>query len=472
MPKKNEEITVKISQFSSGGNGLAIIENGEVEVPFVMPGDTALVKLMRKRGGVWRALLQEVTEQAPDRIQPKCIHFSRCGGCRWQHIPYSKQLEMKELSLHELFQKFLNEFVVVHPIIPCEPEWNYRNKMEMTFSANVVQEGFLGLVLDTGRGRAFNLTECHLCSSWCVDAVKAVRTWWEETKLEAYYPPKNKGCLRSLTLREGVRTGDRMVILNVSGIPEYAPHKHHLESFVAALRAVIEPQEGKLSIFLRVQQSGKGIATNFFEMRLFGPEHIRERIYLQRKDGEEPIALTFKISPQAFFQPNTRQAEKLYSRALQMAQIPQDAVVYDLYCGTGTLGICAARWAKKVVSIELAPEAVLDARENAKENGIDNITIVQGDVGRELNRLRQEPDFVPPDVVLLDPPRVGLDPQAMECMLQLRPKKIVYISCNPKTQVVNIEQFVQNGYRLIAMQAVDQFPHTLHIENIVIMESL
>jgi 23S rRNA (uracil1939-C5)-methyltransferase len=122
-----------------------------------------------------------------------------------------------------------------------------------------------------------------------------------------------------------------------------------------------------------------------------------------------------------------------------------------------------------VISIELSPEAVLDAVENAKENGIENITFVQGDVGRELNRLRLEPDFVAPDVVLLDPPRVGLDPQAMDCLLQLMPKKIVYISCNPKTQVVNIEQFVQNGYRLVAMQAVDQFPHTLHIENIAIL---
>jgi 23S rRNA (uracil1939-C5)-methyltransferase len=314
------------------------------------------------------------------------------------------------------------------------------------------------LILDSSRGKVFNLTECHLVNSWFAEGVQAVRKWWKENELEAYHPYRNTGSLRTLTMREGQRTGDRMVFLTVSGNPEYALRKHHIESFVAYLRDAIEPLDSELSIFLRIQQTAKGMTTNFYEMHLHGPDHIRETLHVSGKP------LTFKISPVAFFQPNTRQAEQLYSTALHLSGIPDNGIVFDLYCGTGTLGICAAQKAKQVIGIELSPEACLDAVANAKANGIDNIDIRCGSVSEVLQTIKLHPDLV-----MVDPPRAGLDSKAIRLLIDLKPKMILYVSCNPVTQAENVAAFLEAGYQLKVIQPVDQFPHTTHVENIVIL---
>ncbi|MFQ5730028.1 MAG: class I SAM-dependent RNA methyltransferase, partial [Waddliaceae bacterium] len=282
---------------------------------------------------------------------------------------------------------------------------------------------------------------------------------------------RNSGSLRNLIVREGIRTGDRMVNLVVSGNPEYALKKHHLESFVAFVRAAVEPvdPEKKLSLFLTIHQVQKGKPTDFYEMHLHGPDHIREILWIKTDPAEDPVPLTFTISPAAFFQPNTQQAEQLYSIALKMAIIPKHAVVYDLYCGTGTLGICVARRAHQVVGIELSPESAHDARYNASENGLENVEILTGAVHEKLEEIRQKEQFPSPDLVMVDPPRAGLDSVALKHIVRLNPPKILYISCNPATQAENVADFVKGGYRLQTMQSIDQFPHTVHIENIVVL---
>lgn len=218
---------------------------------------------------------------------------------------------------------------------------------------------------------------------------------------------------------------------------------------------------------MRIQQIAKGRPTNFYEMLLYGPDHIRETLYLP-VEGQPPQPLHFRISPSAFFQPNTAQAERLYERALKLADLTSDSLVYDLYCGTGTLGICAAKHVKQVVGIELSPESVLDARENLKENGLSNVVIRAGDVGQVLANLAQETKQHP-DVVMVDPPRAGLDPKAIEHVLALQAPKLIYISCNPATQAANLDPLLKGGYRLQAVQPVDQFPQTVHVENIVVL---
>jgi 23S rRNA (uracil1939-C5)-methyltransferase len=262
-----------------------------------------------------------------------------------------------------------------------------------------------------------------------------------------------------------------MAMLTVSGNPDYALKKHHLESLVDALCKAVQPPDGvgKLSIFVRIQQVGKGMPTNFYEMLLYGPDHISEILHIQLEPKEAPISLKFNISPIAFFQPNTMQAERLYSTALQMADIPKDAVVYDLYCGTGTLGICAAQRAKQVVGIEISPESALDARSNAALNGMKNVTIFSGAVRHVLGSLLQEHNIPAPDVVMVDPPRPGLDPDALKQLVILNPAKILYVSCNPDTQVENIAELIQHGYKITSIQPVDQFPQTYHIENVVVL---
>lgn len=459
---------ISVNAFSKEGHGLGstLTQDGrqiDVEVPFTIPGDEVSALLLKRKKGLYQSRLQTVLSPSANRIQSLCIHFGACGGCRWQQLPYELQLQQKENWIKSDLNPYLNADVEWHPIIPSSP-WHYRNKMELSFSTDLSGNRYLGLILYGTKGHVFNMKECHLPRPWFAKCAEAVNAWWGDSGLAAYRSGKDTGSLRTLTLREGQRTGDRMVMLTVSGNADYALNKTHLNSFVAALRKDIEPlnKEEKLSIFLRIQQIAKGSRTNFYELLLYGPDHIRETLYLNGKK------LHFRISPTAFFQPNTEQAEKLYSRALELAQLSPDAVVYDLYCGTGTLGICVAKQVKEVLGIEISPESVLDARENVKLNGLSNIEIHAGDVGEALKGL-SEGGRRGPDVVMVDPPRAGLDPKAIQHVLALKAPALIYISCNPASQAANLEFLIKGGYRLRAVQPVDQFPQTVHVENIVVL---
>ncbi len=473
MKRKERWAEVDIAHLSpKSGNGIgkAVLESGhvtEAEVAFAIPGDLIRARITSKKRGRYQTDKQEVLRPSPDRVPARCPHFSSCGGCRWQYLSYEKQLQEKEQIVKQAFHQQLTEEVVFHPIIACDSPWAYRNKMEFSFHNNLAGDQFLGLMLSGSRGKVLQLQECHLVESWMVDGVKATREWWKASGLNAFHHPSERGSLRNLTFRQGTRTGDRMAILNVSGNPEYALSKQQLQTFTGALKAAITPNssDAKLSIFLKIQQAIKGQATQFYEMLLFGPDHIREELYIEQ--AGERYCLQFCVSPQAFFQPNSRQAEKLYSRALQLAQVPANGLVYDLYCGTGTLAICAAKYARQVIGIELSPESSLDARTNAKLNGFENVTIITGDAGVHLAALQN--GSAKPDLVMVDPPRAGLDHAAITHLLALQAPVLLYISCNPLSQAENIQELCNGGYTLKCLQPLDQCPHTPHIENIAVL---
>lgn len=411
---------VEITSLNAKGRGMA----GSVEIPGTVPGDLVLAQVKRRRGR-----LLEVLKPSPMRTSARCAHVGECGGCALQSMRYKEQLKWKEERLRQLFPSML-------PIIPCDDPWRYRNKMEFSFSQDAKGNRYLGLM--KGRGRVVDLDECHLVSPWFSQTLASVRKWWQHSNIPAFHPPSNRGILRTLTLREGRRTGDRLAMLTVS-------HACPL----------IDPKLFNGAVYvLQVQYAQKGTPT-YFET---SSGHITERLEIP---GLSP--LTFRIGPTAFFQPNTYQAEILYHVALKLADIDAKSTVFDLYCGTGTLSILAATLAKRVVGIELNEEACQNARANAKLNHINNVEFIQSDVGayQWLER---------PDVVFVDPPRVGLSPEAIEHLLAIRPKKIIYISCNPTTQAANILDLT--GYRLTALQPVDQFPHTPHIESVAALEDI
>jgi 23S rRNA (uracil1939-C5)-methyltransferase len=382
----------------------------------------------------------------PSLLMENCPHLPGCGGCTLQHFAYADQLSQKQLVIEKLFPA-----TAILPIIPCKNPWHYRNKMEFSFSQNLAGDRFLGLILRKSRGKVFNLQTCAISPPWFSNALQKVRTWWETSGLRAFHFRKGEGTLRTLTLREGRRTQERLAMLTVSGDPRFAPTRSQLNNFVEALG------DPAMSIFLRIQQAIAGHPTQFFEMHLSGPTHIEEKLEIQGK------SLTFKISPTSFFQPNTDQAELLYTTALDMVGSSKRTSIYDLYAGTATLGMAFAPLAQKVVAIELNPHAVFDARMNAELNQIGNIEVICGDVGKTLALVTKSPDLV-----VIDPPRPGLDATALEAILRLQPRQILYISCNPVTQASNIAQLV--GYQLVKVQPVDQFPHTPHIENIALLE--
>ena len=377
-----------------------------------------------------------------------CVHVPECGGCTSQQIPYPEQLLTKQAEIEKIFTPFN---VPIAPIIPCQDPWKYRNKMEFSFSQNKAGDRFLGLILRKSRGKVFNLQECLISPPWMSESLQRVNDWWMATNLPAFNFRSGGGALRTLTLREGRRTGDRLAMLTVSGDPRFALTRRQLSGFVQAIN---DPQ---MSIFLRVQQAIAGSPTQFYEMHLSGPDHITEQLHLQGR------TLTFKISPTSFFQPNTEQAEILYNQAIEIANMSPQSTVYDLYCGTATLGMAFALKARQVVAIELNPHAVFDAKTNAEVNGITNIDIQCGDVGKLLS----QPSILKPDLVIVDPPRPGLDSLALQALKRLQPQHILYVSCNPLTQVQNIAELSE--YQIIYVQPVDQFPHTPHIENIVLL---
>ncbi len=334
----------------------------------------------------------------------RCSHFGTCGGCRFQNVPYDEQLEQKELMVRELFEQ-------TSPIIGCANPWNWRNKMEFSFSQNKAGERFLGLMMRAKRGRVVNLTECHLTNPWFIETLQNVYHWWEQSGANAYFPPANVGSLRTLTVREGIQTGERMVMLTISGDDPLDPEQ--IEGFKEAVGEID-------SCILRTQYIARKTPTRFEQLLLTGKDHIEELLH-----DEEGKPYRFKIRAASFFQPNTLQAEILYQKALEL--IPEGRI-FDLYCGTGSIGIFAAQRATEVIGIELNPEAVSDARENIALNGVTNMEILEGDVEKLLGGLPQ------PDCVVLDPPRAGLSKKALDQLQNYCPQKIIYISCNPNSQ--------------------------------------
>jgi 23S rRNA (uracil1939-C5)-methyltransferase len=332
--------------------------------------------------------------------------------------------------------------------------------MEFSFSQNRQGERYLGLMLESGRGKVFNLEQCHLVTPWFAQAVSLVRSWWLTTKLHAYHPPSNRGSLQTLGVRQSATNLKQMVILTVSGNPDFAIHQDDVSRF----QGLFNPD---CSVFLRIKQAIKGRPTEFFEIQLQGSETLQETlsINLQGKSA----SMDASISPSAFFQPNTEQASRLYEEALKMADLKSDDVVYDLYCGTGTIGLLASRWVRQVVGVELSAEAALDARTNVQNNNVKNMIIVTSSVG---DMLKAKDKYPSPTMVFLDPPRSGLEASALQDIIQLSGPRLLYISCNPKTQVRDVHLLMDAGFHIEAIQPIDQFPQTPHIENIVSLKKI
>lgn len=444
--KKPKEVNLHITQLTKEGFGLGdmtdkgVVES--VEVPFTLPGDE-VEALLFKRG---RAKLQAICKPSPLRTAPRCTHFGVCGGCRLQHMPYHEQLLFKERHISDLFAPLKT---VIHPIIGCEEPWHYRNKMEFSFSSDRAGREFLGLMMYGAGQRVVQLEQCHLAPTWFMQGVNATRKWWQEGKLLAYHPYKNEGSLRTLILREGKHSKDRLAMLTVSGNPDFALSKREIEGWKESMKAAIGEES---SLFLRIQQTSKGSATNFYEIHLNGLDHLREKI----------ADLECKVSPSAFFQPFTIQAEKLCMRALEMVGVEAEATVLDLFCGTGVLGLTAARRARKVIGIDLSHESIVDARTNSLVNGLGSVEFYSGDVSNVLKEIS-----IQADLVIVDPPRCGLGERAIGHLKNISAPSILYISCNPSTQIKDI--YALSEYYVEAIQPIDQFPHTIHIENIAIL---
>ena len=377
-------------------------------------------------------------------MEAKCCHVGVCGGCKFQQVPYKEQVANKQSQVEALFAPHS-----VEPIIGSKSPWSYRGKMEFSFSQDKKGEKYLGLVMPKSRGRVFTLTECFIGFPWMAEAVCSVRKWWQESRLEAFFPPKEIGSLRTLTMRSSRDGKEKMVILTVSGNSEYALSRDELNSFVQAAKF-----DETTSVFLVIHMAKKKQETEFFEMHLSGPPFLKETL----------CGFEFRISPRSFFQPNVNVAETMFEKAIEMLELTGEEKVLDLYCGMGTIGILLSRFVRQVVGIEIAATSVCDAKEALQRLNIQNMHVYAEDVGTFLEK---RGDLFTPDIVVVDPPRTGLDKKAILSINALMPNKILYISCNPITQRENLDHFPD--YTIDRIAPFDPFPHTKHIENIILL---
>ncbi len=445
-PKKHSILPLSISTLTFGGSGLGSADGYKVFVEGVAPGDEVEVELTKRRSSYGEGKLLRVLKPSPLRIEPRCPHFDVCGGCKWQFLPYPEQLKTKEQQVKDALERIGRlSSDCVEPILGCEEPWYYRNKMELSFGTSPEGEVMLGFFPTGYHYEVFDVKACFLQSELMVEIVQKVRAFAQEQKLTVYNSHTHEGLLKTLTVREGKNTGEVMVILTTStGLFEVQD----------AFTALFADDPRITSVYWNSVYQVPGQPTWTEQTRLHGKPTLTEALILE--NGKR---LEFDILPQAFFQTNTLQAQRLYSTVLDFAELSGQETVFDLYCGTGTIGLFCAHQAKQVLGVEVNESAVDNARSNAQRNGIANASFFLGSVEERLSSLTERPD-----VVIVDPPRAGLGEKVVATVAAFKAPRLVYVSCNPATFARDVQQFLTLGYVLEKVKPVDMFPHTAHIE--------
>jgi 23S rRNA (uracil1939-C5)-methyltransferase len=454
---------VRITDIAAEGNALARVNNMVVFVPMLIPGDVVDIQVVRKRKKFLEGRVVRFHEYSSDRIDPRCSHFGICGGCRWQHLPYHMQLKYKEKQVKDNLTRIGKiELSVINPIIGSDQEYLYRNKLEYTFSnrrwytkeevASGVEfemEDALGFHIPGLFDKVLDINWCHLQPEPSNSIRKAVRGYAIRNNLEFFDLREQKGFLRNLVIRNSL-AGNVMVI--VVFFHEAVERRELLLDFLASEFPCIT------SIMYVINSKKNDSLSDQNPILYRGDDHLTEEM-----DG-----LKFRIGPKSFYQTNTRQALELYHVAKEFAGLTGEETVYDLYTGTGTIANYIAGSAKKVIGIEYVDEAVGDAVINSGLNKIRNTIFFAGDIRDMLNEKFIKSNGKP-DVIITDPPRGGMHEDVVEAILKAAPDRIVYVSCNVSTQARDI-LILSIDYEVACVQPVDMFPHTHHVENVVLLK--
>ena len=467
MAKKRKELplleNVEIEAFAAEGKALARVDNLVVFVPFAAPGDVVDIRLSRKRKQYAEGRIVAFKRYSADRVEPFCSHFGVCGGCQWQHLPYPSQLKYKQQQVLDVLQRIAKiELPEARPILGSEKDRFYRNKLEYTFSnkrwrtLEEIQSGeefknneALGFHIPGMFDKVLDIEKCFLQEDFSNRVRLSVKAFCLAHQMDFFDLKLQQGLMRNLIV-SNTSTGQKMVIVvffREETASQEALLNHLLNEFpeITSLIYVINNKAND-TIFDRETVVYQGSA------------------YIVEKMEE----LQFIIGPKSFYQTNSEQAYRLYSLVREFAGLQGNELVYDLYTGTGTIANFLARQCRKVIGIEYIPEAIEDARANAELNGIKNTTFFAADVKDLLNN-----DFMAeqgrPDVLITDPPRAGMHGDVVKTILSAAPERVVYVSCNPSTQARDLS-LMDNLYQVEALQAVDMFPHTQHVENVVLLK--
>jgi 23S rRNA (uracil1939-C5)-methyltransferase len=434
-PARGELLTLDVESLAYGGKGIARRNGYVVFVSGALPGDRVTAEVTRAKKGYAEAQTKEIVRESPDRVPPRCDHGGEpCPGAPWQGLDYEEQLRHKQTQVEDALVRLGGlEGFELEPIEPAVERWRYRNKLEYSFGE---RDGELVLGFHA-RGRwdlIVDAEDCQLASERNNARRNELRDWARSVGLPAYDKRRHEGVFRNLVIREGRRTGQLQsrLVTSAAEIPRPPVDLH----------TIVE---------------GPGSNTD-------GPTGAIGAEYLE----EELRGLRFRISHRAFFQTNTEMAERLYGFAGDLAGLTGAERVFDLFCGIGTLGLTLASQAGEVWGVEIVPDAIVDAEENARLNEIENAHFRAGDARKEIRPLLEEAGK--PDVVVVDPPRAGLSQKIVRRLIECEAPRIVYVSCNPTTLAPNAAQLTEAGYRLRRVKPVDMFPQTPHIECVALLE--
>ena len=445
--KRGSQVTIKIEKTEFPSVGISEFEGKKLYIKGAFPGQTVKGTVKKKRDTYADVKLVEVLEKAPYEIEAPCPHFGVCGGCSSQNLTYEKQLELLSDEVCELFEGKDLPMGMYLGVKGSENTWEYRNKMEFTFG-DLEKGGELTLGMHM-KGKSFGVLTVDNCMIVDEDFRKVLTVtveYFRKQNLPYYRVMKREGYLRHLVVRKASNTGELMVNLVTTTQIDF-----DLSGYTELLKS--QTYKGKLVSVLHTENDSFSDAVVPEKVNiLYGRDYIIEEL----------LDLKFKISPFSFFQTNSRGAESLYSIVRDFMGNGDNKVVFDLYCGTGTIGQIAAPNAKKVIGLELIEEAVEAAKENAKLNGLDNCEFIAGDVAETIKQVK-----VKPDIIILDPPRSGVSPKALDYVIKFNAKEIIYVSCNPKTMVDNLETLLAAGYKVEKSKVKDMFPNTPHAETVV-----
>ena len=452
---------VEIMDAGSEGKAVARIDNYVIFVPFVVPGDVVYIRVVKRRKKYLEGKAIKLHKASPIRIEARCEHFGLCGGCKWQNLDYADQLKFKQKQVTDNFERIGKlDIPEVRPIIGSEKQYFYRNKLEFTFSnrrwlseeeleqkENADMNG-LGFHLPGMFDRIIDLENCYLQAEPSNSIRLALNRFSREQGFSFYDSRNHEGFLRNVIIRTS-NTGDLMVIMVFGSDDEAGIHK---------MMEFLKNEFPGITSLNYVINTKKNDSISDLEVNHFAGE---------RYITEEMEGLKFRVGPLSFYQTNSNQAYTLYKVAREFAGLTGKELVYDLYCGTGTIANFVAQHASGVVGIEYVETAIHDAEENAKLNGHENTLFFAGDMAKVFNR-----EFTDthgrPDVVITDPPRAGMHPKVLDQLLAVAPVKIVYVSCNPATQARDIALLTEK-YDLKVIQPVDMFPQTHHVENVSLL---
>ncbi len=452
---------LEITDATNEGISLGKHDNVVVFVPHLIPGDVADVKVIKKKRNYYTAQIIEIKQKSPFRTEPFCKHFGVCGGCKWQHMVYAKQLEYKQKQVFDAFTRIGKlEFDSINDIIGSEQIYQYRNKLDFAFAekrwltpneladSEITFKPGLGFHLPRFFDKVIDIEECFLMDDYANEIRNGIREYTFKKEASYYNARTWSGLMRNLVVRRTSK--DEWMLIVVFGYEDL---------FVKELMDFIHQSFPKITSLNYIINTKKNDSISDLSVHLYkGKEYIEE----------EMEGLTFRVSPLSFYQTNSKQAYVLYKVARDFAKISSTDIVYDLYTGAGTIANFVAKYASKVVGIEYVDMAIEDAIINSKINNISNTQFYAGDMAKVLND-----DFVSkngkPDIIITDPPRAGMHPDVVEQILKILPKRVVYVSCNPATQARDIA-VLSSHYKITAIQAVDMFPHTQHVENVCCLE--